>query len=219
MINKEIIFKYILQFLIILLILRLIPNSSTFDKLIITSIVIVLFYLFDVKVLTIEKLTNEIKPELNEEQKKELEIKMEQAKLENEILQKKIKDITAELEKKPAEQKHSIDLNQLSRAEQEIIADEMKYNDINHLFVDEDYKTPVEDIGSEVFIPPEKWWGNNISGSTFPPICVTNKRCTVCPSLTSGAPIDLKEWHESRRVTAPDKINVEYINEKLNSGL
>ena len=64
------------------------------------------------------------------------------------------------------------------------------------------------------FLPPSQWYPQPIN----PPICVTNQRSVVLPIYTTGTPIDVKEWHESRRITPPDNINVNYINEKLNSG-
>jgi hypothetical protein len=64
------------------------------------------------------------------------------------------------------------------------------------------------------FLPPKDWY----PVPPHPPICVTNKQSTVCPTLTTGLGIDLKEWNESRRVTGPDSINTQYIKDKLNSG-
>ena len=64
------------------------------------------------------------------------------------------------------------------------------------------------------YIPPKDWYPT----PPRPPICVTNKRSTVCPSYTTGLGSDLKEWNESRRVTGPDSINTSYVKDKLNSG-
>ena len=55
---KEVLYKYFLQFLVILLMLRMIPESTTLHKFVISLMVIVLFYLFDIKLLTIEPLTS-----------------------------------------------------------------------------------------------------------------------------------------------------------------
>jgi hypothetical protein len=38
-----------------------------------------------------------------------------------------------------------------------------------------------------------------------PPVCVSNDNCSVCPSTTSGYPINLKEWDNARYVTTSKK--------------
>lgn len=48
-----------------------------------------------------------------------------------------------------------------------------------------------------------------------PPVCKTDNDCKVCPSATSGYPVDLKEWNKSTKIMPPDNISLEYIN-KLN---
>lgn len=63
-------------------------------------------------------------------------------------------------------------------------------------------------------LPPKDWY----PVPPFPPVCVSEKQCPVCPVLTTGTNADLKEWDSSRRITAPDEINVRYVEEKLNSG-
>ena len=49
--------------------------------------------------------------------------------------------------------------------------------------------------------------------------CKTEKQCPVCPSLTKGYPVKLKDFDAVRKVLPPDVINVDYINEKLLTGL
>ena len=49
--------------------------------------------------------------------------------------------------------------------------------------------------------------------------CKTEKKCPVCPSITSGYPVRVKEFDMARKILPPDLINTDYINEKLNSGL
>ena len=49
--------------------------------------------------------------------------------------------------------------------------------------------------------------------------CKVENPCPVCPSLTTGYPVKLKEFDASRKILPPDNINVNYINEKLLSGL
>lgn len=48
-----------------------------------------------------------------------------------------------------------------------------------------------------------------------PPVCVTQKKCPICPSITSGYPLNLKEWNSSRNVMK-DNISLEYTKDILN---
>jgi len=100
-----------------------------------------------------------------------------------------------------------------SRAEDDVITNEMPYTDYHHLPLSDNYKPDMFEYGYS-FLPPEKWYPQ----PPFPPVCVSEKRCPVCPTNTTGTPIDVKEWHSSRRITPPDNINTDYIKEKLNSG-
>jgi hypothetical protein len=49
--------------------------------------------------------------------------------------------------------------------------------------------------------------------------CKTEKKCPVCPSMTTGYPVKVKDFDIARKILAPDLINTDYINEKLNAGL
>jgi hypothetical protein len=113
-----------------------------------------------------------------------------------------------------------------SREKDGVITDESKYSTNqpydfvdtpyaqgHHVPVPDNYKTEASEYGYS-FLPPEKWY----TPSPYPPMCISEKKCPVCPVFTSGTPIDVKEWHESRRITQPDGINTLYIKEKLNSG-
>ena len=92
---------------------------------------------------------------------------------------------------------------------------DFSYINANQLFIPTDYKTKEEDYGRN-YIPPELWYKNNQRLNL--PVCVpANGRCTVKDNLTSGYPLDVIEWHSSRKVMNPDGINQEYINEKLNT--
>lgn len=92
---------------------------------------------------------------------------------------------------------------------------DFSYINANQLFIPTDYKTMEEDYGRN-YIPPELWYKNNQRLNL--PVCVpANGRCTVKDTLTSGYPLDVVEWHSSRKVMNPDGINQEYINEKLNT--
>lgn len=108
-----------------------------------------------------------------------------------------------------ADQKEAIG----TRAEDDVIKNEMPYTDYHHLPLSDTYKPSDWEYGDS-FLPPEKWYPT----PPFPPVCVSEKRCPVCPTYTTGTPVDVKEWDSSRRITQPDGINTQYIKEKLNSG-
>jgi len=64
------------------------------------------------------------------------------------------------------------------------------------------------------YLPPSQWF----PVPPHPPVCVAEKQCPVCPVTSSNTTLDLKEWDSSRRVSPPDQINVQAIEQKLNSG-
>lgn len=93
------------------------------------------------------------------------------------------------------------------------INNEMVYNDYNRLPLSENTGNMDYEYGY-TFLPPEKWYPTPPN----PPVCVAEKQCPVCPVYTEGTNLELKHWNESRRVTQPDNINVQFVKEKLNSG-
>ena len=101
----------------------------------------------------------------------------------------------------------------ITRQESGMINNEIEYTDYNHLPLADGYDVGSFEYGYS-FLPPEKWYPE----PPFPPLCVSEKRCPVLPSYTTGTPLDVKEWNEARRVTPPDNIKTKYIKEKLNSG-
>ena len=44
------------------------------------------------------------------------------------------------------------------------------------------------------------------------PVCKTEKQCPVCPNLTSGYPLMLRDFDSSRRVTPPINANIPSMN-------
>lgn len=90
------------------------------------------------------------------------------------------------------------------------ITNEIEYSKYHNVPVNESQKF---EYGYS-FLDPEKWYPQ----PPYPPVCVTNNRCTVNPFVPPGTPYDLKEWNQSLRITPPDDINLHYIKEKLNSG-
>jgi len=93
------------------------------------------------------------------------------------------------------------------------IDDELIYSDFNTLPVASGYRSTDAEYGY-AFIPPERW----APLAHRPPVCVTDRRASIYPSLANGTPVDVKEFHSSLRITPPDRINTAYIDEKLNAG-
>ena len=56
------------------------------------------------------------------------------------------------------------------------------------------------------YLPPSQWYPPN----AIPPVCITDKQCAVCPVYTTGTPVDVKEWHDSCKVTPIDNTNIDY---------
>jgi hypothetical protein len=99
-----------------------------------------------------------------------------------------------------------------TRASAGVMPTETQYTDYNILPVTpEDSK--LYEYGYS-FLPPEKWY----PVPPHPPVCVSEKKCPVCPVTTTGTPVDMKEWNDSRRITPGDVINIDYARDKLNSG-
>jgi hypothetical protein len=61
------------------------------------------------------------------------------------------------------------------------------------------------------YLPPENWF----RAYERPPVCVTDKRCPVCPIADSGT-ADLLEFDTSNNAVAPEGINLRYIKRVLN---
>ena len=95
-------------------------------------------------------------------------------------------------------------------AETGMVYDETTYNDYHHIPMSDNNMGNFEYGYS--FMPPEKWYPQ----PPFPPTCVTKNRCPVCPTFTTGTPIDVKEWHSSRVADQPIQINEKYVHEVLN---
>lgn len=113
----------------------------------------------------------------------------------------------------PAELRHIGKDTDMSRAKDGVATSDMVYTDYNHLPVADGYQSHAYEYG-DWFLPPEKWYPQPPN----PPVCVTDKRCPVCPVYTTGAPVDVKEWFNSSRITPPDVINTDYVKQKLNAG-
>lgn len=62
------------------------------------------------------------------------------------------------------------------------------------------------------FLPPSQWYPQ----PPQPPVCVTDKKCPVCPSISDSGFTSVMEWENSTNVTKPMGINTKYIDEELN---
>jgi creatinine amidohydrolase/Fe(II)-dependent formamide hydrolase-like protein len=47
-----------------------------------------------------------------------------------------------------------------------------------------------------------------------PPVCIQEKECPVCPVFTTGTNMELKDFPTT--INTPEKINVNYVQDKLN---
>jgi len=91
------------------------------------------------------------------------------------------------------------------------------YIDANTLYVPRDYQYTDDDYGWN-FIPPLKWIDLPDQNAPRVPLCVSaNGNCRVNASLTTGYPITVKAWNESRKVMGPSHIDVNYIKNHLNT--
>ena len=97
---------------------------------------------------------------------------------------------------------------------------ELKYND-DETFEDQSLK-PLGKNGNGF---TNEWDHNYILLNTDkwapslkpPPVCKTEKKCPVCPNLTSGYPLMLRDFDSSRRITAPINANIKSMNETESS--
>ncbi len=62
-----------------------------------------------------------------------------------------------------------------------------------------------------VYLPPSNW----MRPFERPPVCLTEKRCPVCPGYTTGTEMNLLQFHDgSGTAVAEIKIDNDYINKK-----
>ncbi len=102
---------------------------------------------------------------------------------------------------------------------------EMKYSDINKQLYEplgsnnenfnKTWKNGWTKDGGYVYLNTDKWQ----VPTKRPPICLTNSKCNVCPSNTSGYPVDLMNWHEANDIKTGSNIQLEYSKKKLNKYL
>lgn len=106
--------------------------------------------------------------------------------------------------------------NDGTRQNDGLVDNDMPYNDYNHIPVPNTMAVGYDSRDYEYgysFLPPSQWYPQ----PPFPPVCVSEKQCPVCPVFTTGTPVDVKEWDDSRKIMPPDRFNINYAK-KLNGG-
>ena len=90
------------------------------------------------------------------------------------------------------------------------LVNEMIYSDFNRLppsSNDKDFEYGYS------FLPPKDWYPLPV----YPPVCVSNTPSQVQPVFLDTMTMDLKEWHETQKITPPDSINTSFITNEINS--
>lgn len=62
------------------------------------------------------------------------------------------------------------------------------------------------------YLPPSNWYKQ----PPQPPVCVQEKRCPVCPNMSTPGYTNLLEVEDANDISKPMGINTDYINKKLN---
>nr|XP_047140883.1 putative uncharacterized protein DDB_G0282133 [Hydra vulgaris] len=97
-----------------------------------------------------------------------------------------------------------------NRTRNDILVNEMIYSDFNRLppsFNDKDFEYGYS------FLPPKDWYPL----PPYPPVCVSSSNHPVQPVYLDTMTMDLKDWHETQKITPPDSINTAFITNELNS--
>jgi hypothetical protein len=96
------------------------------------------------------------------------------------------------------------------RTRNDILVNDMIYSDFNRLppsFNDRDFEYGYS------FLPPKDWY----PVPPYPPVCVSYQKADPKPVYLDTTTMDLKEWHETSKITPPDSINTAFIINELNS--
>lgn len=92
----------------------------------------------------------------------------------------------------------------------DLLVNEMIYSDFNRMppsFNDKDFEYGYS------YLPPKDWYPL----PPYPPVCSSNTTCLVQPVYLDNETMNLKEWHETQKITAPDSINTDFITNEMNS--
>ena len=226
--------KYFVLIILVYLLVLFIPDSilKLSDKLLIVSAIVAIFIVIDTVELLLDKCKVDITScnkycNIENNNKESFSPNIESSMSETKTLVKNTVQNDGTIIKYFSDSTYSIsppnDSNisrGLDRSTSGMLNNELKY-DKNYSFIDLTTLPLPDNVNPDdlfeygySYLPPKDWY----PVPPHPPICVTNKNATVCPTLTTGLGLDLKEWNESRRVTGPDNINTGFISDKLNSG-
>lgn len=64
------------------------------------------------------------------------------------------------------------------------------------------------------YLPPENWF----RAYDAPPVCITDKKCPVCPILDTQNTSELMEFDTANNVMGPDGIDLRFVKKVLNKG-
>ena len=92
----------------------------------------------------------------------------------------------------------------------DMLVNEMRYSDFNRMppsFNKDDFEYGYS------YLPPKDWYPL----PPYPPVCSSSKMCPVQPVYIDNETMDLKEWHETQKITPPESINTTFIANQMNS--
>jgi hypothetical protein len=93
---------------------------------------------------------------------------------------------------------------------QNLLVNHMQYSDFNRMppsFYQNDFEYGYS------FMPPKDWY----PVPPYPPVCSSNATCITQPVYTDNSTMNLKEWHQTQKITPADSINTRYLAEVVNS--
>ena len=114
----------------------------------------------------------------------------------------------------PRDYSHAENLDQIhisgNRTRDDILVNELRYSDFNRMppsFNKDDFEYGYS------MLPPKDWYPL----PPYPPICSMAKSCPVYSTYSDDGVANLKEWHETQKITPPDAFNTDFIRDQLNS--
>lgn len=114
----------------------------------------------------------------------------------------------------PRKYAHAENLDQIAvsggKTRENILTNEMVYSDFNRMppsFNKNDFEYGYS------YLPPADWFPI----PAYPPVCVSNQVSNPQPVYLDSTTMDLKDWHETQKITPPDTINTAFITNELNS--
>lgn len=115
----------------------------------------------------------------------------------------------------PRKYAYSDNLDQIAvaggKTRNDILTNEMVYSDFNRMppsFNKNDFEYGYS------YLPPSDWFPL----PAYPPVCVSNCNTNAPqPVYLDSTTMDLKDWHETQKITPPDSINTSFITNELNS--